>query len=195
KVRRTLWLPLTNEVEIALIRYLKRRLPGTSLRHVFICQSAPVRPLSPYGVYHVLGRASRTTGVSLPTRSFHSIRYARALRLMRGGVSLKGISDVLGHQDVDTSGHYLRLDVDDLRQVALPVPTAKIRHGQTPSKFVSGSLPPIAALNRRPTGTVTDSHGWHSFLGKAIEGYLSLHRTLGRGFRTVEWILRSLDFV
>jgi integrase/recombinase XerD len=196
KVRRTLWLPLTNEVEIALIRYLKRRPPGTSLRHVFICQSAPVRPLSPYGVYHILGRAGRTTGVSLPTRSFHSIRYARALRLMRGGVSLKAISDVLGHQDVNTSAHYLRLDVDDLRQVALPVPTTNIRHSQIPSKFVSGSLPPITASNRRPSGTVTDSRGGcHSFLGKAIEDYLSLHRALGRKFQRVEWMLRSLDFV
>ncbi|MGH7978223.1 MAG: tyrosine-type recombinase/integrase [Limisphaerales bacterium] len=196
KVRRTLWLPLTNEVETALIRYLKRGRPETSLRHVFICQPAPMRPLSPYGVYNILGRASRTTGVLLPTRRVHSLRYARALSLMRKGVSLKAISDVLGHQDVNTSAHYLRLDVDDLRQVALPVPTANVRHSQIPSKFVSGSLPPIAASNRRPSGTVTDARGgWHSFLGKAMEGYISLHRALGREFQTVERTLRSLDFV
>src|SRR5207249_10333495 len=29
----------------------------------------------------------------------------------------------------------------------------------------------------------------------AIEGYLSLHRSLGRGYRTVEWVLHSLDLV
>lgn len=198
KSRRTLWLPLTNEVETALIRYLKRGRPATSLRHVFICQAAPVRPLSPYGVYHILGRASRTTGVSLPTRRFHSLRYARALRLMRGGVSLKAISDVLGHQDVNTSAHYLRLDVDDLRQVALPVPTAKLRHSPaSPSKLFPGSSPAASAgSSRRAQGKVTRGHrGWRSFLGKAIEGYVSLHRSLGREFQTVEWILRSLDFI
>jgi len=195
KSRRTLWLPLTNEVEAALIRYLKRGRPVTALRHMFICQSAPVRPLSPHGVYKTLGRASRITGVLLPTRRFHSLRYARALRLMRGGVSLKAISDVLGHQDVNTSGHYLRLDVEDLRQVALPVPTSTIRHSPAPLKPLPGSMT-IAVSNRRVPGTVTDGRpGWHSFLGKAIEGYVSLHRSLGREFHTTEWILRSLDFV
>ena len=196
KLRRTLWLPLTNEVETALIRYLKRGRPTSSLRHVFLCQSAPLRPLSPFGVYHVLGRASRTTGIALPTRRFHSLRYARALRLLRGGASLKAISDVLGHQDLNSSVHYLRLDVEDLRQVALPVPTANLRHAPVPLKLVSGSLPPIPAANRRPAGTVTDSRGGcHSFLRKEIEAYVSLHRALGRKFQRVESVLRSLDFV
>jgi len=198
KTGRTLWLPLTNEVACALIGYLKRGRPAASLRHVFLCQCAPTRPLSPYAVYHILGRASRTTGVSLPTRRFHSLRYARALRLMREGVSLKAISDVLGHQDVNTSAHYLRLDVDDLRQVALPVPTATRRHSQaSPSKRFLGSSPAgCAGSSRRAQGTVTRGHrGWRSFLGKAIEGYVSLHRALGREFQTVEWILRSLDFI
>ena len=95
---------------------------------MFLCQSAPLRPLSAFGVYHVLGRASRTTGICAATRRFHSLRYARALRLLRGGASLKAISDVLGHQDLNSSVHYLRLDVEDLRQVALPVPTANRRH-------------------------------------------------------------------
>ena len=195
KARRTLWLPLTSEVESAFIRYLKRGRPATSLRHVFICQSAPVRPLGPHGVYRILGRASRATGVSLPTQRFHSLRYARALRLMRGGVSLKSFSDVLGHRDVNTSGHYLRLDVDDLRQVALPVPTASA-DSRTHAKSVVASLGHRAASNRRAPGTVTNvRRGWRSFLAKAIEGYLSLHRSLGRGYRTVEWVLRSLDFV
>ncbi len=196
KGRRTLLLPFTNEVETALIRYLKHGRPVGSLRHVFLCQSAPLRPLSPYGVYHILGRASRTTGIALPTRRFHSLRYARALRLLRGGVSLKAISDVLGHQDVNTTVHYLRLDVEDLRQVALPVPTTNLRHSPLPARSVSGSWPPIPASNRRPPGAVTDSRGGcHSFLGQAIAAYLALHRALGREFQRVESILRSLDFV
>jgi integrase len=198
KTGRTLWLPLTNEVERALIGYLKQGRPATSLRHLFLCQCAPARPLSPYGVYHILGRACRTTGVAFPTRRFHSLRYARALRLMREGVSLKAISDVLGHQDVNTSAHYLRLDVEDLRPVALSVPTAKQRHAQvSPAKgFPGASSARSAGSSRRAHGTVTNGHrGWRSFLGKAMEGYVSLHRALGREFQTVERILRSLDFL
>lgn len=198
KTGRTLWLPLTNEVERALIGYLKQGRPATSLRHLFLCQCAPARPLSPYAVYRILGRASRTTGVGLPTRRFHSLRYARALRLMREGAPLKAISDVLGHQDVNTSAHYLRLDVDDLRQVALPVPTARRRQAQaSPSKLFRGeSSVANAGSSRRAHVTVTQGHrGWRSFLGQAMEGFVSLHRSLGRGFQTVEWILRGLDFL
>jgi len=62
KSRLTLRLPLTNEVERALIRYLKRGRPATSLRHVFICQSAPARPLSPHGVYGILDERVRPQG-------------------------------------------------------------------------------------------------------------------------------------
>jgi integrase/recombinase XerD len=194
KTRRTLWLPLTNEVEVALIRYLKRSRPRTLLRHLFLCQRPPARPISPYAAYHILGRASRTTGISLPTRSFHSLRYARALSLMRGGASIKTVSDVLGHRDMDTSAHYLRLDVEDLKQVALSVPTVKICHLQIPSKSAPGPLPPTTPSKRRPAGSASDSRGWHSFLGKAIQSYLSLQRALGRSYHGVERILRTLDF-
>jgi integrase/recombinase XerD len=194
KTRCVLWLPLTNEVEAALIRYLKRGRPKTSLREIFICQTPPMRPLSPYVPYQILGRASRTTGVSLPTRSFHSLRYARALSLLRGGASIKTISDVLGHRDMDTSAHYLRLDVEDLRQVALPVPTAKICDSQIASKFARGPLPSTTPSKRRRAGTVSDSHGWHSFLGKMIQNYLAYQRALGRSYCGAEKILRTLDF-
>jgi site-specific recombinase XerD len=196
KSRQTLWLPLTNEVEAALVRYLKQGRPATASRHLFLCQFAPVRPLTSHGVYAILGRASRSTGVLLSTRRFHSLRYARALRLLRAGASLKVISDVLGHQDMDTSAHYLRLDVDDLRQVALPVPTASGGDLRDTARMTMAFVLPTASSNRRASGTVTDaSRGWQSFLGKSIESYLVLHRSLGRGYQAVEWILRSLDFV
>jgi site-specific recombinase XerD len=197
KVRRTLWLPLTNETQAALIRYLKRGRPATPLRHLFICQCAPVRPLSPYGIYRTLERASRTTGVGLPTQRFHSLRHARALRLLRGGVSLKAISDILGHQDPNTSAQYLRLDMDDLKQVALPVPATHVQPAPALPKSGPDSPPTIAVPVRRARSQNTTAHssGWRSFLGKAIQGYLSLHRSLGRGYQTVEWVLRGLDCV
>ena len=41
-----------------------------------------------------------------------------------GGVSLKTIGDALGHRDPESTAVYLRLAVDDLREVGLPVPKA-----------------------------------------------------------------------
>jgi integrase/recombinase XerD len=42
--------------------------------------------------------------------------------LLRRGVGVKAIGDVLGHSDLESTCVYLRLDIQALRDVALPVP-------------------------------------------------------------------------
>ena len=44
------------------------------------------------------------------------------MRLLSRGVGIKAIGDVLGHRDLESTCVYLRLDVQALRDVALPVP-------------------------------------------------------------------------
>jgi len=87
---------------------------------------------------------------------------------------------------------YFRLNVEDLRRVALPVPNAiitTIDSGQSP-------IPrPVAKAARRPKGSLTDSVGRRSFLAKPISDYLATQRALGRAFRSEEWILLTLDQV
>lgn len=46
---------------------------------------------------------------------------------VRSGLSLKSIGDLLGHRTLETTCVYLRLAVDDLRDVALPLPAAADR--------------------------------------------------------------------
>jgi hypothetical protein len=43
---------------------------------------------------------------------------------LRQGVSLKNIGDLLGHRSTESTCVYLRLNVDDLREVALPLPAS-----------------------------------------------------------------------
>ena len=52
----------------------------------------------------------------------HAFRHAHALDLMRQGVPLKTIGDVLGHQKPTSTTVYLRLGMDDLRAVGLDIP-------------------------------------------------------------------------
>jgi len=40
--------------------------------------------------------------------------------LQRAGASVKQIADVLRHQSLDTASTYARINLDDLRAVALP---------------------------------------------------------------------------
>ena len=190
KIRQTSWLPLTDEVGAALVDYLEQR-PRLPHRQIFLRLRPPIGPLGNMGVAESLARASRTTGIQLPTARFHSLRYAVALRLLRQGVGLKSISDVLGHRNPNTTAGYLRLEIEDLRQVAPPVPSLKTADAdQWPPE--QGHYQPTPQTPRRITAPA--DQGWQSFLARPIRGYLALQRSLGRGYQREEWILRGLDF-
>jgi site-specific recombinase XerD len=44
------------------------------------------------------------------------------VHLLRSGIPLKTIGDVLGHRTLESTAVYLRLAVEDLRDVALTLP-------------------------------------------------------------------------
>ena len=190
KTRQTLWLPLTDEVGTALADYLKQR-PSLPYRQVFLRLRPPIGPLSALEAARSLARAARVAGLKLPTTRFHSLRHAVALRLLRQGAGLKTISDVLGHRDPNTTAEYLRLDVEDLRQVALPVPRARTANRRKPPRGISPYRP---SAQVPPRITAPAARGWQSFLARPFREYLALQRSLGRGYRREEWILRGLDF-
>ena len=53
----------------------------------------------------------------------HAFRHARAVSLLRAGVPLKVIGDVLGHTSADSTSVYLKLATEDLRAVGLELPS------------------------------------------------------------------------
>jgi site-specific recombinase XerD len=55
------------------------------------------------------------------------LRHTVASRLVRRGASLKEVADFLGHRSLDTTAIYAKLDLDALREVALPWPAEVIR--------------------------------------------------------------------
>jgi site-specific recombinase XerD len=66
---------------------------------------------------------SETTSLPLAATSSYCLRHAFAMRLLRRGVGIKAIGDLLGHHSLEATCMYLRVDTDMLREVALPVPT------------------------------------------------------------------------
>jgi hypothetical protein len=83
---------------------------------------APGGPLNPTAVHDVLEHRIKRSGLELPQRGSHVLRHSFALNLLRQGTGMKTIGDALGHRDIQSTFVYLRLDVDDLREVALPAP-------------------------------------------------------------------------
>ena len=57
------------------------------------------------------------------------MRHSYTVHLLRSGLSLKTIGDLLGHRTLESTCVYLRLAIDDLRDVALPLPAAVDRSG------------------------------------------------------------------
>ncbi len=188
KTRHPLSLPLTDEVGAALVNYLRRGRPASSCRQIFLRSLAPIAPLSLPGMSNILRWASQTAGVTLKAAGFRCLRHSLALRLLRQGASTKDIGDIFGHRHTTSTSAYLRLDVDDLRQVALPVP--RQGPGDVPTKTPS---PAVSARWRVGARTAPRGWGWRSFLKKPLADYLSVQRALGRGYETPERTLRGLD--
>jgi site-specific recombinase XerD len=117
----------------------------------------------------------------------HCLRHSYAVHLLRQGTSVKVIGDVLGHRNIESTGVYLRLAIDDLRNVALNIPDnpgVDIHVDTTALKDL-----PAARSWRK----VKSSMPLQSFLAEEITAYLQLHRSLGKIYRREEDILHSLD--
>jgi site-specific recombinase XerD len=52
----------------------------------------------------------------------HLLRHTLATRLQSAGVHLKQVADLLGHQSLDTTARYARVNLQQLRQAMLPWP-------------------------------------------------------------------------
>lgn len=122
KTGKLLTLPLTDAVGDILTQYLRHGRPQAPFRQVFLRVRAPIRPLKHTGVNDVFRGCVKRSGLKLPFMGIHCLRHSYALHLLRQGTSLKTIGDLLGHRTAESTCVYLRLDVEDLREVALDVP-------------------------------------------------------------------------
>lgn len=127
KIRGTTTLPLVPAAGEALLGYLRSARPKTAAREVFIRMSAPLRGFSRGNSLHALVRRRiAAAGVQpLGKRGPHVFRHAHAVGLLRATVPMKTISDLLGHRSGRSTAIYLKLDCEELRAVALPLPTAE----------------------------------------------------------------------
>lgn len=117
-----LTLPLTDTVGRVLLRYLRAGRPVTDRRELFLRGRAPAGVLKPTAVTEAFQAWARRSGLGIPFQGAHCLRHSLAVHLLRQGVSLKALGDLLGHRTGESTQAYLRLAVDDLRAVPLPVP-------------------------------------------------------------------------
>jgi site-specific recombinase XerD len=115
-------LPLTDEVATALLDYLRHGRPQLALRHyrrgfqtdppqyreVFLRCRTPAGVLKSTAITEAFQAWSRRSGLDILFQGVHCLRHSYALHLLRSGMSLKTIGDLLGHRSESTCV-YLRL--------------------------------------------------------------------------------------
>ena len=122
KTGATLALPLTNAVADSLVQYLRRGRPSLPYREVFLRCRAPAGTLKPTAVTEMFQACVKRSGLNIPFQGPHCLRHSYAAHLLRQGTPLKLIGDLLGHRLAESTCMYLRLAVEDLRDVALDLP-------------------------------------------------------------------------
>jgi len=115
-------LPLVHEVGHTLATYLRWGRPTTTRRVVFLHCRAPYLPFrDPAAISRIASRALQRAGVcERPRLGAHAFRHAAASHMVNKGASCKEVADVLGHQSLQTTGIYAKLDLETLAPVALP---------------------------------------------------------------------------
>jgi site-specific recombinase XerD len=120
-----LTLPLTDDVGASLLDYLQHGRPNWPFREVFLRARAPEGPLGSPAISDAFDNWVRRSGLPIPFQGPHCLRHSLAVHLLRQGGSLKEIGDVLGHRNAESTCIYIRLAVEDLREVALSLPSVQ----------------------------------------------------------------------
>lgn len=111
--------PLSKVVAEAILRYLKEVRPNNCLlREVFLCRRAPYRRLRQEAIYQIVNRRLKPFNFNIQHHGPHALRHACATHLINEGLSLKEISNHLGHQHLETTQIYAKVNLKNLRKVA-----------------------------------------------------------------------------
>ena len=123
KTRSTLILPLADQTISIIQQYLRCGDHDSRYPQLFLRARCPAGPLTRHAIGDIFDVRARQSGLPTEGYSAYSLRHAFAMRLLERGIGLKAIGDLLGHRHLGSTCQYLRLDIDTLRDVALPVPT------------------------------------------------------------------------
>lgn len=124
KTKRYLELPLTQDVCLALLDYIKNARPLIEDAHLFIKQRSPHTPYSEHDHFSAKIRTCfQKAGVNIERKhaGLHSMRHSLASSMMCDGVPINEIATVLGHTSAQATTRYVWSDFRHLRVAALEV--------------------------------------------------------------------------
>ena len=123
KTKQPLELPLLDDIGWAVIDYLKNGRPQTVCDRLFVRHRAPFDAFGENeSFYRELHRYMVAAGIDTPSGvhcGMHSLRSTLARNMLEAKAPLPVISETLGHQSINTTSIYLKIDIEGLRKCAL----------------------------------------------------------------------------
>ena len=122
KTKQALELPLLDDIGWAIIDYLKNGRPQTLSDCLFIRHRAPFNAFGESENFHrSLQRYMIKAGINTSKTRYgmHSLRSTLAKNMLETKSPLPVISETLGHQNINTTGIYLKIDMVGLRKCPL----------------------------------------------------------------------------
>ncbi len=118
-------LPLLQEIGEAIIDYLKYGRSKSELPYIFLQVNCPYDRLYRSTLHSIVCFYLRRAGIKYEREKKHgphALRHSLAGILLEKKTPVPIISEVLGHRSTESTRHYLRIDMNSLRECALEVP-------------------------------------------------------------------------
>jgi len=108
------FLPLAPETTQLLDHYLRVERPDPCSAALFVVLKGPARGqrMTPAGLRSLFRHHRRTTGVQLANP--HRFRHTFASDMVRAGISLPALMQLMGHADIETTMHYVKVSPQDV---------------------------------------------------------------------------------
>lgn len=130
--------PLIAEIHSALEDYLENGRPVTDSQHIFMAVDPPkYRAMSSEAVKCLVTRIIRSSSVDTKGRETgpRALRASFATQLLEENTPFHVIGKALGHSDQAAVKHYVKVDIERLRQCSLEVPDF---HSDALKNYVEG---------------------------------------------------------
>ena len=125
KTGKQLVLPLLPDIGNSIIDYMKYGRPKSTQPYLLLTARPPYGRFTTSNVVtHVVQRAMIKAGIDTKSRRFgpHALRHSLGFRMLEKSTTLPVISEVLGHQNSESTRYYLRIDLTSMQQCMLEVP-------------------------------------------------------------------------
>jgi site-specific recombinase XerD len=107
-------LPMPEHTLKAIAAYVIGARPQSAHRRVFLTRLPPFRPMSPNSVARHITQAMKN--VSLKSTAYW-LRHTYAQNLLESGCSIFEIKEMLGHDKIESTKHYLHVHIKLMRKV------------------------------------------------------------------------------